>query len=177
MAFVPIGLHSGLLNPTKSLYMDPALARRIQPSGPRRPGEGVENEEQGLISAKAINKCAVTTDGVALSKLACSHWPWNRCLSKPFSFLLVDSLPRIPSARRGEAVVLRVTLLAAGFLIGPSGCSVRDIMHSTGCDIRSWTEKSGRKWVCMQDGPVLIPLLLRRGPAGCCTDKMSKKPY
>eukprot|EP00955_Chlamydomonas_euryale_P079908 363357-Chlamydomonas_euryale.AAC.7 len=72
----------------------------IQPSGPRRPGEGVENEEQGLISAKAV-------DG-------------------------------------GGAVVLRVTLLAAGFLIGPSGSSVRDIMSASHCDIRSWTEKPGR---------------------------------
>lgn len=72
----------------------------IQPSGPRRSGEGVENEEQGIISADQ------------------------------------------PST---GAVVLRITLLAAGFVIGPSGATVRDIMRVSGSDIRSWTEHPGAR--------------------------------
>ncbi|KFM25482.1 hypothetical protein F751_0509 [Auxenochlorella protothecoides] len=35
---------------------------------------------------------------------------------------------------------LRITLLAAGFVIGPSGASVREITHRTGSSIRSWNE-------------------------------------
>ena len=46
----------------------------VQPSGPRKPGEGVEDEEQGILSVE----------------------------------------------RTGSgAIVLRITLLAAGFIIGP----------------------------------------------------------
>lgn len=70
----------------------------IQPSGPRRSGEGVEDEMQGVLR--------------------------------------VD---RTPSG----GAMLRVTLLAAGFLIGPSGCSIRTIGKETGADIKSWSEKSG----------------------------------
>ncbi|KXZ52432.1 hypothetical protein GPECTOR_9g476 [Gonium pectorale] len=66
----------------------------VQPSGPRRPGEGVENEEQGIVSAE----------------------------------------------KTPQGMILRITLLAAGFVIGPSGSSVREIMRVTGCDIKSWTE-------------------------------------
>ncbi|GAX73639.1 hypothetical protein CEUSTIGMA_g1090.t1 [Chlamydomonas eustigma] len=75
-------------------------AKWVQPSGPRKPGEGVENEEQGIIAA--------------------------------------DLNP-------AGAVLLRITLLAAGFVIGPSGSSVRDIMHLTGCDIKSWTDQKARR--------------------------------
>ncbi|EFJ48158.1 hypothetical protein VOLCADRAFT_91222, partial [Volvox carteri f. nagariensis] len=66
----------------------------VQPSGPRRPGEGVENEEQGIVSAE----------------------------------------------KTPQGMILRITLLAAGFVIGPSGSSVREIMRVTGADIKSWTE-------------------------------------
>ncbi|KAK9823648.1 hypothetical protein WJX72_004420 [[Myrmecia] bisecta] len=69
----------------------------ITPSGPRKPGEGTEDEEQGLVSAEA------TTTGGAL---------------------------------------IRITLLAAGFIIGERGRSVRDITKQTGADIKSWTEPS-----------------------------------
>ncbi|KAK9864635.1 hypothetical protein WJX84_012064 [Apatococcus fuscideae] len=69
----------------------------IQPSGPRKFGQGVEDEEQGIISADQ------TASGGA---------------------------------------VLRVTLLAAGFVIGPSGSSVRHIMSQTGAEIKSWTDQA-----------------------------------
>ncbi|KAL4437023.1 hypothetical protein ABPG75_004162 [Micractinium tetrahymenae] len=65
------------------------------PSGPRRKGEGV-NDEQGILAAEA--------------------------------------LPGSAGAR------LRISLLAAGFVLGPSGCSVRDIISTSAADIRSWTE-------------------------------------
>lgn len=39
-----------------------------------------------------------------------------------------------------SAAKLRITLLAAGFVIGPSGVSVRDITRMTGSNIRSWNE-------------------------------------
>eukprot|EP00879_Flechtneria_rotunda_P020407 GHRR01021470.1.p1 GENE.GHRR01021470.1~~GHRR01021470.1.p1 ORF type:complete len:477 (+),score=238.12 GHRR01021470.1:373-1803(+) len=68
----------------------------IQPSGPRRPGEGVENEEQGILSAEEV-------------------------------------------AGTGD-VMMRITLLAAGFVIGPSGASVREVVRLSGADINSWTE-------------------------------------
>ncbi|GBF97607.1 hypothetical protein Rsub_10743 [Raphidocelis subcapitata] len=74
----------------------------IQPSGPRRPGEGTEDEEQGILTAEEV-----------------------------------------PAS--GD-VMLRITLLAAGFVIGPAGASVREIMRRTGADIKSWTEAtSGAK--------------------------------
>lgn len=39
--------------------------------------------------------------------------------------------------------MLRITLLAAGFVIGPAGASVREIMRRTGAEIKSWTEATG----------------------------------
>ncbi|KAL6763626.1 hypothetical protein V8C86DRAFT_3085447 [Haematococcus lacustris] len=77
-----------------------AAAKWMQPSGPRRPGEGVENEEQGIIKTEQSSPNSIT---------------------------------------------LSVTLLAAGFIIGPSGASVRDIMRHSGADIRSWTEGHGAR--------------------------------
>lgn len=38
-----------------------------------------------------------------------------------------------------SGIQLRITLLAAGFVIGPSGASIRDVCRATGADIRSWT--------------------------------------
>ncbi|EFN59020.1 hypothetical protein CHLNCDRAFT_137699 [Chlorella variabilis] len=65
------------------------------PSGPRRKSDGVEDEQQGIVSAE------MSVGGGAL---------------------------------------LRVTLLAAGYVIGPAGASVRDVSRTTGADIRSWSE-------------------------------------
>ena len=65
---------------------DPFVARK-GPSGPRRAGEGVEEEEQAVVAAE-----------------------W---------------LP-------GGGLQLCVTLLAAGFVIGSSGASVREITQHTG---------------------------------------------
>jgi len=67
------------------------------PSGPRRQGEGVEEEEQAVLSA---------------DKLA------------------------------NGGLQLRVTLLAAGFVIGASGSSVREIAAATGAVVQSWSEPS-----------------------------------
>ena len=39
-------------------------------------------------------------------------------------------------------VILRVTLLAAGFVIGPGGASVRDLCRASGADVRSSTERA-----------------------------------
>lgn len=43
-------------------------------------------------------------------------------------------------ATPGGGARLRITLLAAGFVLGPSGSSVREIIATTGADIRSWSE-------------------------------------
>jgi hypothetical protein len=43
-----------------------------------------------------------------------------------------------PTATGGAR--LRVTLLAAGFVVGPSGSSVRQLSHATGAEVRSWNE-------------------------------------
>lgn len=48
--------------------------------------------------------------------------------------LAADALPGGGGAR------LRLSLLAAGFVLGPSGCSVREIISASGADIKSWTE-------------------------------------
>ena len=72
-----------------------AMARK-GPSGPRKAGEGVEEEEQMVVD---------------------SEW-----------------LP-------GGGLQLRVTLLAAGFVIGASGASVREITQHTGAVIQTWTQQ------------------------------------
>ncbi|KAG1671631.1 hypothetical protein FOA52_006862 [Chlamydomonas sp. UWO 241] len=41
------------------------------------------------------------------------------------------------------SVLLRVTLLASGFIIGPGGVSIRDIIRVSGCDISSRNETHG----------------------------------
>jgi len=65
------------------------------PSGPRRQGEGVEEEDQAVVG--------------------------------------IEKLPN-------GGVQLRVTLLAAGFVIGASGASVREISATTGAVVQSWSE-------------------------------------
>jgi hypothetical protein len=64
-----------------------AASRKGAPSGPRKAGEGVEEEEQAVVS--------------------------------------VEWLP-------AGGLQLSVTLLAAGFVIGSSGASVREITQHTG---------------------------------------------
>ena len=74
---------------------DPFVARK-GPSGPRRAGEGVEEEDQAVVA--------------------------------------MEWLP-------GGGLQLCVTLLAAGFVIGSSGASVREITQHTGAVIQSWTQQ------------------------------------
>eukprot|EP01025_Chloroclados_australasicus_P000188 TRINITY_DN10092_c0_g1_i3.p1 TRINITY_DN10092_c0_g1~~TRINITY_DN10092_c0_g1_i3.p1 ORF type:complete len:652 (-),score=68.92 TRINITY_DN10092_c0_g1_i3:265-2001(-) len=66
----------------------------IKPSGPRRPGEGVEDCEQGIINVGLYE----------------------------------------------SGVTMTFTQLLAGFLIGPNGTSIRDLMRRTGCHVKSFTE-------------------------------------
>ncbi|KAL0055988.1 hypothetical protein WJX82_006439 [Trebouxia sp. C0006] len=68
----------------------------LQPSGPRILGEGIEDQEQGIMEAT-------------------------------------------PTQNGGA--VLRITLLAAGFVIGPNGVCVREVSRQSGADIKSWTDK------------------------------------
>lgn len=73
-----------------------ALTGRLRgPSGPRRAGQGVEEEEQQVASIEVM---------------------------------------------ANGGLRLRVTLLAAGFVIGASGASIREIMRHTGSTIQSWTQ-------------------------------------
>ncbi|KAL4524956.1 hypothetical protein Ndes2526B_g07141 [Nannochloris sp. 'desiccata'] len=65
------------------------------PSGPRKRGEGCDDENQGIVAAEET-----PTGGARL----------------------------------------RVTLLAAGFVIGPGGSSIRAISNKSGADIRSWND-------------------------------------
>ena len=65
------------------------------PSGPRRAGEGTEEEEQAVVTFERL---------------------------------------------ANGGVQLRVTLLAAGFVIGAAGASVREISASTGAVVQSWSE-------------------------------------
>jgi hypothetical protein len=36
--------------------------------------------------------------------------------------------------------LLRITLLAAGYVIGPAGASIRDVSRVSGAEVRSWSE-------------------------------------
>lgn len=83
------------IEPVETVKKTAAEPARRGPSGPRKAGEGTEEEEQGVLS--------------------------------------VHKIP-------GGGVQLRVTLLAAGFVIGASGASVREIMQQTGACIQSWSE-------------------------------------
>eukprot|EP01024_Parvocaulis_polyphysoides_P027731 TRINITY_DN25098_c0_g1_i1.p1 TRINITY_DN25098_c0_g1~~TRINITY_DN25098_c0_g1_i1.p1 ORF type:complete len:475 (-),score=57.88 TRINITY_DN25098_c0_g1_i1:863-2287(-) len=51
-------------------------------------------------------------------------------------------------------VVLRITQLIAGFLIGPRGLSIRDLAQGTGCVIKSWTEDASLE--CPRDTRVFV---------------------
>eukprot|EP01025_Chloroclados_australasicus_P018646 TRINITY_DN1989_c0_g1_i1.p1 TRINITY_DN1989_c0_g1~~TRINITY_DN1989_c0_g1_i1.p1 ORF type:complete len:485 (+),score=32.13 TRINITY_DN1989_c0_g1_i1:236-1690(+) len=51
-------------------------------------------------------------------------------------------------------VVLRITQLIAGFLIGPRGLSIRDLAQGTGCVIKSWTEDASID--CPRDTRVFV---------------------
>eukprot|EP00803_Ostreobium_quekettii_P002752 evm.model.scf_527.3 EVM.evm.TU.scf_527.3 scf_527:26768-30595(+) len=53
-----------------------------------------------------------------------------------------DVLQEIVSADcpNERSMVLKLTLLVAGFVIGPSGASVRGIIMRSGCEIQSWTQ-------------------------------------
>eukprot|EP01024_Parvocaulis_polyphysoides_P008417 TRINITY_DN12501_c0_g1_i1.p1 TRINITY_DN12501_c0_g1~~TRINITY_DN12501_c0_g1_i1.p1 ORF type:complete len:254 (+),score=7.22 TRINITY_DN12501_c0_g1_i1:33-794(+) len=66
----------------------------IKPSGPRRPGEGVEDCEQGIMNAGFYE----------------------------------------------GGITITFTQLLAGFLIGPNGTSIRDLMRRTNCHVKSYTE-------------------------------------
>lgn len=56
-----------------------------------------------------------------------------------------DLVQGITGARRQSngAIQLHMTLLVAGFVIGPCGVSIRDIINKTGAKISSWTKESG----------------------------------
>ncbi|KAK2078942.1 hypothetical protein QBZ16_002632 [Prototheca wickerhamii] len=61
-----------------------------------------------------------------------------------------------------SAAKLRITLLAAGFVIGPSGVSVRDITRMTGSNIRSWNE-----FASVRGKDRKVRTLVIEGPANC----------
>ncbi len=95
-----------LVQPGRKGRRAASVAERLklmQPSGPRDPSEGIEDEEQGIIS--------------------------------------------IDSTESG-GVSMRCTLLCAGFVLGPSGSSVRAISKLTGADIRSETQRPGQHVGC-----------------------------
>lgn len=56
-----------------------------------------------------------------------------------------DLVQGITGARRQSngAIQLQMTLLVAGFVIGPCGVSIRDIINKTGAKISSWTKEPG----------------------------------
>lgn len=95
-----------LVHPDRKGRRTNAMAERLklmQPSGPRDPSEGIEDEEQGIIS--------------------------------------------IDSTESG-GVSMRCTLLCAGFVLGPSGSSVRAVAKQTGADIRSETQRPSTHACC-----------------------------
>jgi hypothetical protein len=102
------------------------------PSGPRRAGEGVEEEEQAVVSVEKL-----ANGGLQVRRM--------RCLTNARVFVRL-SCARARSAHLNPkrarptcAPQLRVTLLAAGFVIGAAGASVREIGAATGAVVQSWS--------------------------------------
>jgi hypothetical protein len=65
-------------------------------------------------------------------------------------WLPADKQSGLPGAQ------LRVTLLAAGFVIGASGASVRELSQKTRTTIQSWTEKHSRVWTVKTVRPFAV---------------------
>lgn len=57
--------------------------------------------------------------------------------------------------------MMSITLLASGFVIGPSGCSVRELARVTGADIKSWSDSFSSA-----GGPRPSRTFLLQGPPG-----------
>jgi hypothetical protein len=93
--YTPFNPSKAAVEPTASYGLNPNGSTRKGPSGPRKAGQGVEEEEQQVASVEILSS---------------------------------------------GGLKLRVTLLAAGFVIGASGASIREIMRHTGSTIQSWTQ-------------------------------------
>mmetsp|Transcript_8152 Transcript_8152/g.30253 ORF Transcript_8152/g.30253 Transcript_8152/m.30253 type:complete len:399 (-) Transcript_8152:970-2166(-) len=93
--YTPFNPSKAAVDPTAAYGLNPNGTARKGPSGPRKAGQGVEEEEQQVASVEILSN---------------------------------------------GGLKLRVTLLAAGFVIGASGASIREIMRHTGSTIQSWTQ-------------------------------------
>jgi len=93
--YTPFNPAKPIVNPPAAYAVNSNGTARKGPSGPRKAGQGVEEEEQQVASVEILSS---------------------------------------------GGLKLRVTLLAAGFVIGASGASIREIMRHTGSTIQSWTQ-------------------------------------
>jgi hypothetical protein len=91
-------------------------------AGPRRPGEGTENEQQGIIGAVQLPGGAASLHITLLAA----------------GFII----GKLSAPARFPGVFPQTYISSCSITTGPSGSSVRDIMRQTGCDIKSWTEAS-----------------------------------
>eukprot|EP00983_Pelagomonas_calceolata_P022843 718853-Pelagomonas_calceolata.AAC.1 len=122
---------------------------------PRRPGEGTENEEQGIVNAELqpggaslhitllaagfiIGAVWGGGGGGAAAAAAAAHKQ-----SGVKSRILASVYPHtlFKTATSGSNCASCALEQCNGCC--PSGSSVRDIMRQTGCDIKSWTEPAG----------------------------------
>lgn len=95
------------------------------------------------LSGKSSGKRGLTADAVSDQKTASARNAASGPRRKDEG--VEDLVQGITGARRQSngAIQLHMTLLVAGFVIGPCGVSIRDIINKTGAKISSWTKESG----------------------------------
>eukprot|EP01026_Neomeris_dumetosa_P019454 TRINITY_DN1790_c0_g1_i6.p1 TRINITY_DN1790_c0_g1~~TRINITY_DN1790_c0_g1_i6.p1 ORF type:complete len:482 (+),score=53.08 TRINITY_DN1790_c0_g1_i6:429-1874(+) len=94
------------------------------------------------------------TEGLTTANLVHFHqWMQTGVLSS-FNIEVIQGLVQAEYDPDTGGVVLRITQLIAGFLIGPRGLSIRDLAQGTGCVIKSWIEDSSIE--CPRDTRVFV---------------------
>lgn len=90
-------------------------------SGPRQQGEGCEEKEQAIVFAQRLDSTIPGSD------------------TYPSSLHYNNNQHHHHQSLSPLTVAIRITLLAAGFIIGPSGTTIRQLCAITGCTISSAT--------------------------------------
>lgn len=93
-------------------------------SGPRQQGEGCEEKEQAIVLAQRLRSTTPVYSSSSSSRYTNTTTNNNNQHHQSLSPL---------------TVAIRITLLAAGFIIGPSGTTIRQLCATTGCTISSAT--------------------------------------
>eukprot|EP01023_Acetabularia_acetabulum_P005176 TRINITY_DN1211_c0_g1_i1.p1 TRINITY_DN1211_c0_g1~~TRINITY_DN1211_c0_g1_i1.p1 ORF type:complete len:424 (-),score=72.75 TRINITY_DN1211_c0_g1_i1:782-2053(-) len=94
------------------------------------------------------------TEGLTTDNVLQFHQWLQAGVLGSFNIEVIQGLVQIEYDPNTGGVVLRITQLIAGFLIGPRGLSIRDLAQGTGCVIKSWIEDSSLE--CPRDTRVFV---------------------